>query len=283
MQLIDFPQGSEEWLTYRKNKIGASDIAAIMGISPWATKLELWNEKQGIHEVKENYAMRRGKELESYARKLLEVDMEREFQPLTFQSDKHPWACASLDGYDGQTFVEIKCPINYQGYDEIPPHYYAQIQWQFMVMEFCDEALFVVFDGENNHLTRVYRDEDYILKCVTEAEKFYQSLLDFTAPEPSAKDWVVNESDDWETLSQKYKALDEIIKESKKKQESVKRQLIDISQGRCMRGKGISVSSYVRRGTIQYSKIPELERVDLEQYRSNPIHSSRVTINKGSK
>lgn len=282
MQLIDFPQGSEEWLSYRKNRIGASDIAAIMGISPWMTKLELWNEKQGIHEVKETYAMTRGKELEAYSRKLLEMELDREFQPLTFQSDKFPWACASLDGYDGQTFVEIKCPMNYQGYDEIPPHYYAQIQWQFMVMEFCDEALFVVFDGENNHVTPVYRDEDYIFKCVSEAEKFYKSLLDFTPPDPSPKDWVINESEEWATLSEKYKALDEIVKEAEKKKESIKRKLIDISKGKCMRGKGISVSNYVRKGNVQYSKIPELKGVDLDQYRANPIHSSRITLTKES-
>ncbi|WP_279000071.1 YqaJ viral recombinase family protein, partial [[Clostridium] scindens] len=38
----------EEWLDYRKKGIGGSDVAAIMGISPFATIRDLYNNKVGI-------------------------------------------------------------------------------------------------------------------------------------------------------------------------------------------------------------------------------------------
>lgn len=38
----------EEWLSYRKLGIGGSDVAAIMGISPFATIRDLYNDKLGI-------------------------------------------------------------------------------------------------------------------------------------------------------------------------------------------------------------------------------------------
>lgn len=36
----------EEWLDYRKKGIGGSDAAAIMGVSPFATKRDLFTTKQ---------------------------------------------------------------------------------------------------------------------------------------------------------------------------------------------------------------------------------------------
>lgn len=38
----------EDWLDYRRSGIGGSDVAAIMGISPFATIRDLYNDKVGI-------------------------------------------------------------------------------------------------------------------------------------------------------------------------------------------------------------------------------------------
>ena len=38
----------EDWLSYRRLGIGGSDVAAIMGISPFATIRDLYNDKFGI-------------------------------------------------------------------------------------------------------------------------------------------------------------------------------------------------------------------------------------------
>ena len=41
----------EDWLEYRKKGIGGSDVAAIMGISPFATIRDLFYNKTGVQPV----------------------------------------------------------------------------------------------------------------------------------------------------------------------------------------------------------------------------------------
>lgn len=45
--------GSPEWLALRMKGIGASDAAAILGLSNWKTNQELWEEKVGLRQRKE--------------------------------------------------------------------------------------------------------------------------------------------------------------------------------------------------------------------------------------
>ena len=66
-------QNTNEWLEFRRNKIGSSDAPIIMGKSPWKTPHQLWEEKMGIKDsFFESQAMRRGKDLEPEARTAFE-------------------------------------------------------------------------------------------------------------------------------------------------------------------------------------------------------------------
>ena len=52
----------EEWLRYRKQGIGGSDVAAILGISKWNSAISLWLNKtnQTEDDTQENEAMEWG-------------------------------------------------------------------------------------------------------------------------------------------------------------------------------------------------------------------------------
>lgn len=55
------PYTREEWLEVRKQGIGSSEVATIVGLNPWETPYQLWRKKRGIDQpVQENQAMRRG-------------------------------------------------------------------------------------------------------------------------------------------------------------------------------------------------------------------------------
>ena len=59
------PKDHAEWLAEREKGIGASDVAAILGLSPWETAYSLWLKK--THQVEpepENEAMLMGHLLE---------------------------------------------------------------------------------------------------------------------------------------------------------------------------------------------------------------------------
>ena len=42
---IEQPKPREQWLADRKKAIGASDVAAILGVSPWASEWDVWADK----------------------------------------------------------------------------------------------------------------------------------------------------------------------------------------------------------------------------------------------
>ena len=58
----------KEWLKARQKGIGGSDAASVLGISPWKTNVQLWEEKTGITEpedISEKEVVRFGKESEA--------------------------------------------------------------------------------------------------------------------------------------------------------------------------------------------------------------------------
>ena len=40
------------WLEGRRTGIGGSDVAAVLGLNPWKTPLDVWNDKLGLSEDK---------------------------------------------------------------------------------------------------------------------------------------------------------------------------------------------------------------------------------------
>ena len=60
-------QTREEWLAERRQGIGGSDAAAVLGLSPWRTPVSVWLDKTGRAAPQpETEAMRIGTELEDY-------------------------------------------------------------------------------------------------------------------------------------------------------------------------------------------------------------------------
>src|SRR5215472_18741668 len=111
-------QGSEAWHKLRKSKITATDAPVIMGVNPWTTPYQRWQEKtcESISDRKTE-AMQRGIDLEPIARDLFSLKTGIELIPKddpknVIISNKNEWMMASLDGIDvtNSHIVEIKCP-----------------------------------------------------------------------------------------------------------------------------------------------------------------------------
>lgn len=47
MKIVNFEQGSEEWLTWRKGRLTATDAAALLGKSRYVTPYKAWQRKIG--------------------------------------------------------------------------------------------------------------------------------------------------------------------------------------------------------------------------------------------
>lgn len=71
---IDKDTQYQEWLDFRNNGIGASEVGSIMGLNPWKSSIELYYQKLGIipQKMEENMAMFMGNLLEDHVAEMWE-------------------------------------------------------------------------------------------------------------------------------------------------------------------------------------------------------------------
>jgi putative phage-type endonuclease len=183
----------------RKTYVGSGDIAAIAGVSPYRSALEVWAAKIGIAPEQEiNPAMRVGIALERPVLEALyapgRVD-ELSFPGWT-ASAIEPWIAATPDALghhvsDRDRVVECKVVGSRQGHrwldeedgaEAIPPEVLVQVQWQMLctAKEIADVAALL---GTDFRVYRVESDPAIQADLVTLARRFWDQVQTRSAPE----------------------------------------------------------------------------------------------------
>ena len=190
----------EEWLSMRVKSLGASEVAAAVGISPFKTPLRLWEEKMGrkpLPDLSGNPAVMFGTRAEEHLRGLYlaeHPEMEGDYHPfdILFQRER-PWMTCTLDcelintTTDTKGILEIKTAetakkAQLEKWDgKVPAYYFAQLLHQQIVCG--DEYKFSVLYAKlkmlnGNSSLREYEfsredlaaDREWLL---TEAERFW--------------------------------------------------------------------------------------------------------------
>jgi putative phage-type endonuclease len=284
--MLNLEQNSPEWLEFRKNKIGASDAPIIVGDSPWTTPYQLWEQKLGIAPPRSaNWAMQRGHDMEETARKEYEHMTGHVVMPQVMQHAEHDWMIASLDGIDltGKHAVEIKTTSREDHLKTLGGHvirkYFAQLQHQIEVAELESIDMFSFCENEGVVL-KIYRDQKYINAMLKKEKTFWDMMQDFEAPPLGDKDFVECDDDVLAQLVLKWREVKcklELIKNFKAEEEELREALISRANGRNLRTHGIEIKRVISAGRVNYKNIPELECVDLNQYRGSPVESWRIT------
>lgn len=276
--MFDLAQNTPEWLDFRRDKIGASDAPVIMGDSPWATPLKRWQEKLGLCAPKEQtFAMRRGLESEGYARDAFAVHTDIVISPKVLVHPEIPWMIASMDGVSlcGTVGVEIKTP----GRDDhatakerrVPKKYYAQLQHQHEVGRF--KKLYYASLGKDGDFVyfEVPRDDVYIADLLEKEKKFYECLSNFEQPALCNSDYSLHLDDEFKAAACGWVAANDALKKAKALENDYRKKLIDLCAGANARCGDVVISSYPRRGAVDYSAVPELFGVDLDRYRKESL------------
>lgn len=281
---IGLDQNCEEWLRYRKNYIGASDAAAIMGVSPWSNPYKLWEEKLGLKENFTSACMQRGKNLEGPARRYFHEKTAIMIRPAVIKSNVYEWMIASLDGisYDGKYIVEIKCPGQKDHMEavngKIPEKYIPQLQHQ-LACSGLPYVYYLSFDGTEGVILGLTRDDKYIEKLVAAEKNFYEKhMLGFESPDVEKKQYREATDPRWMEYSKELRKVIKQKKELELQEEMLRASLIELCQGESTRGNGISLSKSMRKGAVDYGKIVELKGVDLEKYRKAPTESWKIDV-----
>lgn len=183
-----------DWLAWRRTGIGASDVAAILGLSRWATPYQVWLSK--VVELPEDDAehLAWGHLLEDaicdeVGRRLHTHVAHRQEQR---SHRDHPHHLATLDGIAKRvprTVVECKTTGDRRAWDEVPIVYHCQAQWQMHVTGLDRAVIAVLHAGQRLDLHDVDRDDDDIARMVTAVDRFWHDhVLTGVPPEPLAAD-----------------------------------------------------------------------------------------------
>lgn len=167
----------EQWLQERKSGIGGSDAAAIIGLNPYKTNIQLWEEKTGLKEavdISDKPYVQYGIAMEdnlrqNFAIKHPEFKVQHEENTI-IKHPKYPFLFASLDGIlinketGERGILEIKTSEilrsmqkeKWKG-DNIPPNYYCQVLHYMNVTGCTFARLFaeLTYD-ENYQVTKTY-------------------------------------------------------------------------------------------------------------------------------
>lgn len=283
MEILDIEQGTPEWHALRKIKITATDASIIMGASHWKTRIQLYHEKlSNDPPFPPNERMQRGIDLEPVARELFNLKTGLNMRPAVVINPYYPWMMASLDGLSecGQYSLEIKCPgekdHNEALAGKVPAHYFPQNQHQIKCVN-PKIHFYFSFDGMDGPIIEVKKDDGYIEKMLIEEKKFYECLINNIPPEPEEDDYIEREDDIWEQCALQWRLVSENIKKLEKQEEDLRKQLIFLSGESNTKGSGISLCHVIRKGNVEYAKIPQLKGVDLDKYRKESITSWRIT------
>jgi putative phage-type endonuclease len=168
----------DEWLEWRKQGVGASDVAGIVGLSKWSSPMSVYLDKTSDVDDSSTEAMAWGLRLENA---ILDAYFETTGVEVTARQlmVEHPvWDHhrATLDGLTNDRIVEAKNTSQWS-WDEIPDHYRIQGQWQ-MHCASMDRVDFAVLHGGNR--LAIYsdvRDDDLIAELIVRVNQFWDDYV----------------------------------------------------------------------------------------------------------
>lgn len=199
----------DEWLEKRAGRIGGSDASCIVGMNPYKSNVELWEEKTGkkqAEDISDKPYVKYGTEAEAHLRALFALDFPQfkvsYEENNMWLNDKYPFAHASLDGYledekGRRGVLEIKTTNILQSMQKekwnnrIPDNYYIQVLHYLMVTEFdfavLKSQLKYDYDGDIFLTTKHYlieREEvQEDLEFLEKAErKFFECIKEDRQP-----------------------------------------------------------------------------------------------------
>lgn len=285
-QRLDLIQGTPEWLAKRREHLTASQTPTLFDLNPYETRLQLFEEKAlGMVPEIDAFKQRlyqKGHDAEDSGREWAKQKLGLAFEPAVLVSVEHPDLLASLDGMAGDTIFEAK----YMGAEKlrlvregvIPPNHVCQVQAQLLVSGAAVAVYFAMTDGGEAAMAEIKPDRAYQEQIAESAAKFMAQVRAGEMPEPSERDFVTVQDPRFEELAR----LEGEKKAIAAKYDALEEELLGTYKHRRFRAGPVSVTRFVQKGNVDYSKIPMLKGVDLDKYRKGPSERVRVTIKKGA-
>lgn len=183
----------------RTKYLGGSDVAGILGISPWKTQLDVYLDKVQPrvreYDPDRERLFSRGKRMEPYVIDLLqeETGLQIVRRGQRYIDPELPFVAAEIDA-EAETGenIEIKTSSPFKSRewgeeqtDEIPVYYTAQAMHGMMVTGAPVCVFGVLIGADDFRVYRIERDEETIAGIRAKEIEFWQRVMRKDAPEPT--------------------------------------------------------------------------------------------------
>ena len=180
----------EAWLALRRQSIGGSDAAGIVGLSKWASSYSVWAEKTGrLPEQPDNEAMRQGRDLEDYVaqRWREETGLVCRRENKILYNPQYPWAHANVDRLVVGAREGLECKttstLDLRTFRDVefPEQYYVQCVHYLAVTGMERWHLAVLVFGRGFYCYTLERNQAEI-DALMDAEKAFWHLVETDTP-----------------------------------------------------------------------------------------------------
>ncbi len=182
----------EEWKALRKQYIGGSDAASVIGMNPYKSAYALWAEKTGkAPEFEGNLATDVGAYMEDFIAKRFEQETGKKVrrENSSILNDQYPWAIANYDrlvvGEDAGVECKFTDSLNLKRYKngEYPERFYAQCVHYLAVSGKKRWYLAVLIGNKEFKWFTIERDEEEIAALMKAEKSFmYNNVQTKTPP-----------------------------------------------------------------------------------------------------
>ncbi len=183
----------EQWLELRRRGIGGSDAAAILGLNPWKTPMDVWLEKTGEftrNDEEKNEKMYWGTALEDVVARefMARTGLKVRRRNALLQHRKHHFMIANVDRLviGHKAGLECKTAGQYTSDDwamGVPDYYIPQVQHYMAVTGYPVWFVAVLIGGQEFKYYKITRD-NYFIRQLIEAETEFWNMVETRTPPP---------------------------------------------------------------------------------------------------
>lgn len=197
--VIDPAPDTAHWLRMRKQGLGASDSAAVLGLSKWGTPLSVYIDKlsdtiDDRMSDRQDWGHRLEEPIAQWVRDTKGLDVVA--SPGLIRSEEFPWLLATPDRkvVEGDVVVplEIKSSDAFMKSDwdnGIPLNYQIQIQQQILIMGAPHGYLVVLHGGNTPDFYTIPADQEFHEQLIRLTRAFWEdNVLAGAAPDPITLD-----------------------------------------------------------------------------------------------
>lgn len=286
-------QRSPEWFEARKKRVTGSNVGAILGLSPFATRADVMRSMVrdalgAPSEFTGNAATQWGEQNEDGARFEFEIETGLKVDKAGFYTHED-WLGASPDGFLGEGGLwECKCPYGIR--KDVNPdfksindslHYYAQIQIQLFVTNRA-HCYFYQWTPNGTKTEVVELDKKWLNENLPILKQFYAEFLhelDHNADDHLKPRRVVVDTPQAHKAMAEWDELREQIELLEERKKDLLAEIVKMAKDNDAEIAGRKLTKVEKAGSVSYAKVvkEKLPELSLERWRSKPTFYWKIS------